>query len=287
MMNDRIRESNRTLWQERVLPDRERMFQENFQGRTPAELKNEVTGGILQRLAFHLSDNAFRLLAGEREDLAIQAADLLVQVSEEALRTESFARLYYPVDPVANRFIDPEEEPIPPNAIMPTPKKLRIEKILGRASCLEYLHYGLWFKTDVSLIETLRESVELQKEVYAARHDDFDWLLMNVVEAEDYEYALEMCRKKAPKAVVPPTDGRFKRSKYYVLLLLCEYALGNVDVRRFAEEGVEYWYDRSMKWSPPDPSLPWDIRLGWAYLRGKHFTGVTGARALIRELRGY
>lgn len=42
----------------------------------------------------------------------------------------------------------------------------------------------MWFKTDVCPIETLRESVELQKEVYAARHDDFDWLLMNVVEAE-------------------------------------------------------------------------------------------------------
>jgi hypothetical protein len=154
-------------------------------------------------------------------------------------------------------------------------------------SALRWLHYGLWFKTDQRPIEMLRESVEIWKEVYAARHGDFEWLLLDAVQAEDYEYALSLCKKKCPRAAIPPVDGHFKRNSNYVLYTLCEYALGNSSLEPFAQAGVEYWYERSMKWSPPDPTLPWWIRLGWAYLRGKHFTGVTGAKDIIRELRGF
>ena len=72
-----------------------------------------------------------------------------------------------------------------------------------------------------------------------------------------------------------------------VLYLLAEYAGGKQEPEGMVRAGTDHWHHLSRDWTALDARLNWDLRLSWAYLRGRYFTGVTEPRALIHDLRGY
>jgi hypothetical protein len=280
-MSFEMREDNERWWQVQITS-----VAESYPPLSPARTieEDEEFFLSLQECVSTYLHNAFSLLVGECDDVASHLLDRTVERAQEALRTESFER-YGMVEP-------PGGLPVPGKlelheTLQPTPKMIRTKKLYGRLDTLESLHYALWFKTGERPMDMFRESLELRKEYYMLRKDGFERLLLNAVQAEDYEYVISWCRRKIPKAALPPKDNHFRRSNKHVLYVLSEYALGRDDLEPFARSGVDYWFEWCLDWVTPDASLPWWIRLGWAYLRGRHFTGVTDIRALIRELRGF
>jgi len=232
---------------------------------------------------------AFYMIAGEGDErLIIEALDRGIRVAEEALRIESFNRLFYRVKMVPGASLGEPEQSVEDETFKPTAKQIKIEKLKGRMQTLECLSHALWFKNGQRPMDIFRESVEARKEAYELDRFPFEELVLNCAQVGDYEYVSNMCQKKVPKAMLPPQSSQFKRNDNYVLYVLSKYALDNRDLEVYAREGVGYRYEQCRIWDTERPGWsPWWIGVGWAYLWGKHFSGVTEARLLIRELRGY
>lgn len=283
-ISQEMRDANRSWWQ-RHTDARADYYLKGLSGKTPGD---DMGFSSLENAAWVYANHAFDFLAGDRDDLAADAIERAIWTAEEALRTESYNRLYYRMKPVGGIAPHAPGGSVVDETFKPTPKQVATEKLCGRMKSLEHLHYALWFKTGERPMDLFRQSVDLRKECFVLRQgEEFPELLQNSVQAEDYEYAMGLAKKQVPRATSPPKNAHFALNEAYALFIVANYGLGRQDLEPYARIAVDHWYGRSLDWTHHGSDLPWWTALGWAYLRGRFFAGVLDSRSLIKELRGY
>lgn len=280
MFTPTLQQRNQAWWNNNIQSELRR-YPKQFAGRKISDHRDEWF--ILQRLACVGVDVAFILLVGEREPEAFEMLDLAIEAAHETLRVESFE---------------------PSRAPSPTPQHVLEAKTCGRMMTLKALHYAIWFRTGTRPMELWDEVIaahlEYEKATIVSLADD---LINDYVEAGRYDEALSLFRSKfvddleqeqaerATEVLLTrrelPKQLRFTRNPTRVMAVLAEYAAGNQALKPVAQAGVEIWYNRCLNWVLPQVSTYYQVRLRWAYLHGKHFSGVTELKTMLHELRGY
>lgn len=290
MLNKEHQNKNREWWQGRV----------GSALRASAEIptleESRQRFPSLQRCAHWYIERAFEFFATEYAERADSAADLVIQAAQEALRTEDFERIfvqYKDKDPLADPLFEEDK------AFEPSVEQARIQNTAGRMQTLKALHDAIWFRTGERPKELWEKAARLHRDYYDLYVRGVPYpqslvsLLMDHVEAQRYEDAMSLYQKNQRpmenpwKGWVPSKDRPPKRNVPRVLSLLSAFALGDRSLEQTVRSEVEHQYVKCLLWHAPAEFLKWRDKLGWAYLRGKHLTGVTDIHALIHDLRGY
>lgn len=310
-MDAAFREANRQDWEPQVhsrVSDY-RSFPSLEQDRTRVS--------SLEKRARDRCHDAFYLLAGGEDELALRVAEYAAAVAREALRTESFERMFYRRIPTPDGL--EKDDP----TFQPTPLMEQVQRTRGVMHCREVLHYCHWFRSGERPMDLWAEVVDVSREFYELfcrqyleqeRTNALSLapILRKYVEGEQFESASELYWKdyRNPLLELPndlgvlrgdsldddpefePEDSEeyveaYAGGRVQTLYALAEHLRGQAGLRPLARAGVEHWFHQCRDWTTGVAGLSAFDRLGWAYLYGKHFSGVTELRPLLHDLRGY
>jgi len=284
VLDEQVRKANRDNWTRKM----QGLLEWFVRHSARTSMQDEVGHwSSLARCASTYARWAFNFLAMEREEEATWCCRRAIEAAEEALRSEDFEPRFRRLKPWHPGATTPPEIDA---TVKLTSKQVHIEKVAGKEEALGALYYARWFLTDERPMDLWAEVVRLHREYYdlhSKRYERDELLLLMYTQAEQYEEAIEHYRRICRRPLQgPPTSLHFRRSAHHALYVVSEFALGRPEFEHFARAGIEHWHEQCQDWSTPGFFIAESRRLGWAWLRGRNFTGVTDVRTLIRELRG-
>lgn len=286
MLKTSSQKNNRHWWETQVRSKVDR-YTVHLATKTIAE--DFIACDSLQQCADTYATEAFYLLTADQDRLAYQLADRAIIAANEALQSESFERMFRRVKLLV---ADDPDTYVDDESFQPTSKQLHIQKTVGKMKTLRALQYAMWFKTGERPLELLREVTQLHQQYYDLYSRQFgkcavNDLIRDYTEAGFFVDTIDLFEEELGKTKPSNKERHSDHNVAYTMCRLSEYALGNQDISSIVSKMVDHWYKRSTQWYITDWSLPWDMQLTWAYLRAKHFTGVTELRPLLDDLRGY
>jgi hypothetical protein len=258
--------------------------------RKTLEEELEVEGSAQSRISGYMYQ-AFQLSASGHYHEADFLLKRIIDLGNDSLERQNFDRIFrVRIMPDPD---NPDTAYDDPN-FRPTPKQLELERAWGTASISTDMAFAEWFLTKSFPLERFKNVAQFQERHYylsreVKRLGSMEYPLYYFLLAESYGDALRFYSRQAKgkSSDVHPTDWRFARSMSRTLAVLAEYAAGSDQLFPLIKSAVEKRYERSRDWTHSDMDYSWKVRVVWAYLHGRHFSGVTELRPLLDGLRGY
>ena len=167
----------------------------------------------------------------------------------------------------------------------------------GRYCRARVLFLADWVLTKERNETILREVLPLHKKtmdraVLFHDHAEKGWdpgeLLANYLELGEFDQAVQEYRRLIlePIQLPPPKRPQWAENTAHCMYVVANYLGGEKDLEAAAQGGMEHFYQKMTDWgSKFEQQFGWREKLGFAYIRGKYFTGETDPIQLIKNLR--